>query len=134
MTDHDTNRRCDTYCTDTLFGTVNVVNEALLFSNTGEIEILPALPPGWDEGRVEGLMARTRIEVNVLSWNLADRRASVTLTSLVDDNRIRLKSGKAWTAALVDGRPVDAAPAEAAFSVPLLLQAGAEVNVEFVLT
>ena len=38
MTDHDTNRRCHSYCTDTLFGTVGAVNEALLFSNTGEIE------------------------------------------------------------------------------------------------
>lgn len=36
MTDHDTNRRNGCYCTDTLFGTVGAVNEALLFSNTGK--------------------------------------------------------------------------------------------------
>ncbi|CAM3461574.1 MULTISPECIES: glycosyl hydrolase family 95 catalytic domain-containing protein [Saccharibacillus] len=134
MTDHDTNRRCDTYCTDTLLGTVGAINEALLFSNSGEIEILPALPPDWNEGRVEGLMARTRVEVAVLEWNLAAGRASVALKSLVDGNVVRLTSGRAWTAARVDGRSADAASGGAEPGLSLTLAAEAEITVEFVLS
>lgn len=47
MTDHNTDRRADTYCTDTGFGIVGIINEALLYSNTGEIELLPAAPVQW---------------------------------------------------------------------------------------
>ena len=53
MTDHNTDRRADTYCTDTGFGIVGIINEALLYSNTGEIELLPALPVQWKCGERE---------------------------------------------------------------------------------
>lgn len=68
MTDHNTNRRADTYCTDTGFGIVGIINEALLYSNTGEIELLPALPMQWKCGEIRGLMARTEAEVSI-KWS-----------------------------------------------------------------
>ena len=67
MTDHNTDRRADTYCTDTGFGIVGIINEALLYSNTGEIELLPALPVQWKCGEIRGLMARTEAEV-FIKW------------------------------------------------------------------
>src|SRR5690606_38058105 len=70
MTDHDTNRRCNSYCTDTLFGTVAVINEALIYSNTAEIEFLAALPHQWKIGSIKGLMTRAQVEVSELSWDI----------------------------------------------------------------
>ncbi|WP_199619318.1 glycosyl hydrolase family 95 catalytic domain-containing protein [Paenibacillus alkalitolerans] len=134
MTDHDTNRRCDCYCTDTLFGTVGAVNEALLFSNTGEIEILPALPSEWKAGSIQGLMARTRVEVSALSWDLSSGTVSVTLKSLADHNEIILKAGIPWAKATVDGREAKALDDESGKHIPLTLSSGIDVTVVFTLS
>ncbi|KRE47039.1 glycosyl hydrolase family 95 catalytic domain-containing protein [Paenibacillus sp. Soil522] len=133
MTDHDTNRRNDTYCTDTLFGTVGAVNEALLFSNTGEIEVLPALPAEWKAGSIHGLMSRSRAEVRELSWNLASNIVSVTLKTVADQNGIKLRSGIPWTKAMVNGK--EATVLEDGFGnyIHLMLNSGTDVTVEFTL-
>lgn len=107
MTDHDTNRRCNCYCTDTLFGTVGAVNEALLFSNTGEIEVLPALPSDWLTGSIHGLMARTWAEVKTLTWNLPAKSVHLVLRSHRNDNVIRLSAGLPWTEARINGERAD---------------------------
>ncbi len=107
MTDHDTNRRNDTYCTDTAFGTLGAVNESLVFSNTGEIEIIPALPKDWTKGTVNGLMARTEAKVSSLSWDIDGSFASASLTSLKNDNTIRLSCGEAWNKAEVNGKELE---------------------------
>lgn len=82
MTDHDTNRRMGCYCTDTLFGTQAALQEMLLFSNTGEIEFLPALPETLRKGEAKGLLARTRAEVTELSW---DRSAGYVTARIRSD-------------------------------------------------
>lgn len=107
MTDHDSNRRNDTYCTDTSIGTIGAVNEAMVFSNTGEIEALPALPSDWESGSIQGIMARTMAEVEDISWNIPEKRISVTVRSLKDGNNIKLKSGEKAVSAVQDGEPVD---------------------------
>ncbi len=107
MTDHDTNRRCNSYCTDTLFGSVGTVNEALLYSNTGEIEVLPALPSDWTSGSIQGLMARTRVEVKELSWDLLSGMVCVILQSSAERQEVILKSGIPWTHAVVNGQAVN---------------------------
>lgn len=133
MTDHDTNRRCHCYCTDTLFGTVGAVNEALLFSNTGEIEALPALPSDWKSGSIHGLMARTQVEVRDLSWDLLSKAASITLNSLTNHNEIRLKLGIPWTKAMVNGK--EATVLEDGFGkhIYLTLTSDVDITVEFTL-
>lgn len=133
MTDHDTNRRCHCYCTDTLFGTVGAVNEALLFSNTGEIEALPALPSDWKSGSIHGLMARTQAEVRDLSWDLLSNAASITLNSLTNHNEIRLKLGIPWTKAMVNGK--EATVLEDGFGkhIYLTLTSDVDITVEFTL-
>ena len=84
MTNHHTNRG-SCYCTDFAIGYLGMVNEALVYSNVGEIEVLPALPTsGFDEGYIKGIMCRTRAEVTNLSWSLKTGKASVTVRSDID--------------------------------------------------
>lgn len=78
MTDHNTNRGSDTYCTDTELGLIGIINESLLCSNNGEIEILPALPKKWTKGEIAGLAARTNATVSI-KW--ADGKATAQITS-----------------------------------------------------
>ncbi len=80
MTDHNTNRGSDTYCTDTELGLIGIVNESLVMSNLGEIEALPALPTKWTKGEITGLSARTNATVSV-AWD--NGTALVTITSAV---------------------------------------------------
>ena len=70
MTDHNTDRSAGVYCTDTSLGTVGIINEMLLYSNTGEVEFLPALPSKWKMGSISGIMARTNAQVTKLQWDL----------------------------------------------------------------
>lgn len=81
MTNHDYDRS-SCYCTDFEIGYLGIINESLLYSETGKIEILPAvLLDGFDSGEITGLRARTRAEVDRLSWDLEAKTASVTVTS-----------------------------------------------------
>lgn len=134
MTDHDTNRRNDTYCTDSTFGMLGAVNEALVFSNTGEIEIIPALPKDWIKGSVNGLMARTRVEVSELSWDIDEGRATAVLTSLEDNNTVRLSCGEAWTAASLNGQALEVQTDERGNYALLTLDKDIPVTVEFTLS
>ncbi len=134
MTDHDTNGRNDCYCTDTLFGNMGAVNEALLFSNTGEIEVLPALPSEWQSGSIYGLMARTQMEVRALTWDLLSKTVSVTLNSISNANDIKLKLGIPWTKATVNGREATVLEEGSGKHIHLSLDSGIDVTVEFTLS
>jgi len=50
------------------FGYAAGVAEMLVQSQTGEIQLLPALPVGWKTGRVKGLMARGNFEIADMVW------------------------------------------------------------------
>lgn len=102
MTSHNDNHS-STYCTDSAFGIMGAVNESLLYSNTGEIEILPALLDSVGAGSITGLMARCRAEVNKITWNMDEKRASVTITSDRDNNEIALSCAPSWSSASVGG-------------------------------
>ncbi|HIW57776.1 MAG TPA: glycoside hydrolase family 95 protein [Firmicutes bacterium] len=104
MTSHNKNHG-SAFCTDNAFGLDGVIIESLLYSNTGEIEILPTLITDWSEGRVTGLSARTRVSVDELEWDTS--AATATLTSLADDNTFIIKCGENWSGAQVDGQPAE---------------------------
>jgi len=61
------------------FGAAAGIIEMLMQSHAGEVELLPALPAAWPEGRVSGLRARGGFEVD-LAWR-AGRLAEATLVS-----------------------------------------------------
>lgn len=129
MTDHNTNRISDTYCTDTSIGLVGVVNEALAFSNTGEIEILPALPEQWETGSIQGLMARTRAEIENLTWDAEKGMAEVTIRSDIDQT-ITLTSGQPWMKAEISG--TEDVLAEDGEEILLEMSEGESVTVRFI--
>ena len=113
---------------------MGAVNEALLFSNTGEIEVLPALPADWKAGSIQGLMARTRAEVRDLSWNLTSNILCVTLISAADDNEIKFKAGIPWTKAMVNGKEAAVLEDGNDKYILLMLNSGTEVTIEFTLS
>ncbi len=81
MTNHDYDRN-SCYCTDFAIGYLGIINESLVYSYTGEIEVLPALPTsGFEKGEINGIRTRSRAVVDSLKWNLKDGTAEVTVTS-----------------------------------------------------
>lgn len=52
---------------DANMGIVAAINEMLLFSDEGMIELLPALPSRWKNGRIRGLLAKGGYQVN-MTW------------------------------------------------------------------
>ncbi len=102
MTSHNDNHS-STYCTDSAFGIMGAVNESLLYSNTGEIEVLPALLDSMGSGSITGLRARCNAEVDNISWDIAAKKVSVTVTSDQEHNKIALSCGPAWSEAKING-------------------------------
>lgn len=84
MTNHDYDQG-SCYCTDFAIGYLGIINESLVYSNTGEIELLPALPTsGFDKGAIKGVRARTRAVVNSLEWDMQNGSVEATITSDID--------------------------------------------------
>lgn len=81
MTNHDYDRN-SCYCTDFAIGYLGIINESLVYSYTGEVEVLPSLPTsGFESGEIKGIRTRSRATVDSLKWNLAEGTAEVTITS-----------------------------------------------------
>ena len=58
-------------------GIVGIIDEMLMYSDKGVIEVLPALAKDLKEGSVKGLMANTQAQVSV-EWNEKSVKVSVT--------------------------------------------------------
>lgn len=81
MTNHDYDRG-SAYCTDFAIGYLGIVNESLVYSNDGVIEILPCVPTsGFESGKITGLRARTNATIESLEWNLSEGKATVAIRS-----------------------------------------------------
>ena len=92
MTNHDYDRG-SCYCTDFAIGYLGIINESLVYSNEGEIELLPALPEsGFEKGKITGLMTRTEAEIVSLSWDSTTNKATAQIKS-GKDQTIKVKNG-----------------------------------------
>lgn len=82
MTSHNPN--LDIYNADAANAIPGVLAEALVYSRSGVLEILPALPDQLSKGSITGVRARGRIRVHKLSWDLTERTATLSVTSATD--------------------------------------------------
>src|SRR5690554_6589351 len=46
-----------------------VILRALAYSEPGKLRLLPALPPEWTQGSVEGMALRGQVQLSRLSWD-----------------------------------------------------------------
>lgn len=84
MTNHDYDQG-SCYCTDFCIGYLGIINESLIYSYPGEIELLPALPTsGFEKGEITGVRTRTRATVNTLTWDTKSGKVSAKITSDID--------------------------------------------------
>jgi len=81
------------------FGVIAAINEMLLQDHTGVMHLLPALAPSWQQGRVEGLVARGNIRVD-LAWEQGKLESFVLLAAA--DSKLQLQA-PAQCAALESG-------------------------------
>lgn len=107
MTNHDYDQG-SCYCTDFCIGYLGIINESLVYSYTGEIGLLPALPTtGFDKGEITGVRTRTRATVDTLKWDAEAGTVEATITSDIDQTitvtygdstkDITFKAGKSQT-------------------------------------
>jgi hypothetical protein len=84
MTSHNPN--LDIYNADAANALPGVLSEALVHTRPGIVELLPALPDQLSKGSISGVRGRNRVRIDMLTWDLAARTATVALTSAVTQN------------------------------------------------
>ena len=68
------------YCIDFAIGYLGILNVSLVYSNTGEIEILPVLlNSGFDKGIITGIRARTQATVEKIERDIENGTATVEI-------------------------------------------------------
>ena len=88
--------RC--YGTMQIDGTLGItagIAEMLLQSHRGELHLLPALPPEWDQGRIKGLRARGGLSLD-FAWK-DSRIKSLTIHSSKEQEVKLRHAGKTTT-------------------------------------
>lgn len=85
--------------------TPDVINNALIFRWDDTLDVLPALPPAWDKGSVEGLLLRGQLKVERMSWDRQAGAITLVLASPINQTvSLRLPDGMVLTERLLDGK------------------------------
>lgn len=108
MTNHHTNNASG-YCTDYSIGYLGMVNECLVFSNKGEVQLLPCLPTsGFDKGTLKGLRLRSLATLKQMTWDINTKKVNAVIVSDIDQTitvscglsdktkTIKMKAGKEY--------------------------------------
>ncbi len=131
LTSHN-NNHSSCLCTDSAFGLMGAVNESLLYSNTGVVEILPTLLPNLTSGSITGLRARNNTQVDI-RWNPATAAASLTTDE--EAAQLKLMCGLEWSKASLGGKELKIQKdAEGRSYVLVDLKKGESTEVVFTLT
>ena len=69
------------FCTDVANSVPTVMMEMLASTTEDTIELLPALPKDLTKGSIKGMLGRSGITIDDLTWDMTTQTISVTLTS-----------------------------------------------------
>jgi hypothetical protein len=84
-------------------GLPGLINRMLLDSQPGWIELLPAVPRDWPDGKIEGIRARGQVEIRLLEWNAA-RVKAVLLSEINQTIEVRYSDRTKQTITLAPGK------------------------------
>jgi alpha-L-fucosidase 2 len=59
----------------------DLINRSLVFSLNGTLDLLRAIPPGWETGSITGILARGQLKIERLQWNQRTGIVNLELTS-----------------------------------------------------
>lgn len=98
MTSHDMGLNKSAFCTDNALSIHGVINEALVYSDSRSIRLLPCSI--WESGTVRGIMTRCGVRINEMRWTADTVEAE--LEAVRDTGKIEICCGdKTWRADLV---------------------------------
>lgn len=87
------------------FGSTAGITEALLQSHTNFLELLPALPPSWTNGKINGLRARGGFEV-AMEWKDGELQLA-KIKALTGNNAIIKYKDKLFPVSLAKGQVIE---------------------------
>lgn len=82
-----------------------VLIKMLAYSDPGKIDLLPALPKAWPEGRIDGILCRGQVEITTLEWGastvsaelLSAKNQTVAVSAFGQEKKVKLRAGEAAT-------------------------------------
>jgi hypothetical protein len=61
----------------------DIINRSLAFSLDGTLDLLRSIPPGWRQGSIRGILARSQIKIDHLRWDQDKGVIHLELTSAI---------------------------------------------------
>ena len=111
-------------------GTAGIV-EMLLQSHAGEINILPALPDGWQEGSIKGIKARGNITVSI-DWDKNTNTTAILKPEYDCTQTIRFPKGQKVERILEDNKEMmPSSSSDGQQTIELTMMAGKEYSLMF---